>query len=120
MARYLSAPVHGAEAFLPADSCMALLEYSLAQSSGKSSYSLRGTIFWPLSESLASNELCAAPVAAEVRARSCEKGDLVLRRAWPAKIQTSRRRPSEGSCQRGCRNPFHQPSSLSKSCRSCM
>src|SRR3954470_22501611 len=115
MDRYLSAPLHGAEAFLPTDSCTALLEFPLTQRSGKSSCSLRRTAFRPLSEYLASSELCAAPVAAGVSARSCEKGDLVLRRASSAKVQMSRRRPWEESCQRGRRNPFHRPSSLPKS-----
>src|SRR3954471_4168836 len=120
MARYLSAPLRRAEAFLPTDSCTALLEYPLTPRLGESSCSLRRTAFRPLSESLASSELCAAPVAAEVSARSCEKGDLVLWRASSAKVQTSRRRPWEESCQCGCRNPFHRPSSLPKSCRSCI
>src|SRR3954470_7088053 len=35
MNRYLSAPLCGAEAFLPTESCTALLEYPLTQSSGK-------------------------------------------------------------------------------------
>src|SRR3954469_8373670 len=35
MDRYLSAPLRGAEAFLPTESCTALLEYPLTQSSGK-------------------------------------------------------------------------------------
>src|SRR3954462_15456362 len=120
MDRYLSAPLRGTEAFLTTDSCTALLEYPLTQRSGKSSCSLRRTAFRPLSEPLASSELCAAPVAAEVSVGSCEKGDLVLRRASPTKVQTSRRRPWEESCQRGCRNPFHRPPPLSESCRSCV
>src|SRR3954468_6699300 len=87
MARYLSAPLRGAEAFLTSDSCTALLEYPLTQRSGKSSCSLRRTAFRPLSEPLASSESCAAPVAAEISAGSREKGDLVLRRASPAKVK---------------------------------
>src|SRR3954462_9506582 len=103
MARDFSAPTRWAEASLLTDPCMALLEYPLTHSLGKSSCSLRKTAFRPLSEFLASSKLYAAPVAAEVSAGSCGKGDLVLRRAQAAKIQTSQRRPWEGPCQRGSR-----------------